>query len=228
MNKLLLFDIDGTLVSGTHDNRFERAIGNIHGLDTKLTGDFQGYTDYLILATLLQNEGWDEEQIESAMPELLKELDIVHKNTFRLDAVKLLPGVKGLLAALSDADCTLGLITGNVDTIAERKLKAVGIWSYFKLGGYGNDLHTTRADLVTTAVKRAGYEDRLDEVYVIGDTARDIAAAHDAGIKNSVGVANGFRSTKELIDAKSRIVLKDFKDTSEVLKRLGIGSKPAN
>ena len=222
MKKLLLFDIDNTLITGTHDNRFERAIGNLHGLETNLEGDFQGYTDYLILAALLKSEGWNESQIEETMPKLLEELDAVHASTFQADSIKILPGVRDLLEALKAKGCILGLITGNLEVIAERKLAAVDIWKYFELGGYGSDPHSTRANLVSVAVKRAGYTDKMQNVYVVGDTARDIQAAHDAGVENSVGVTNGFRDKQEFIDARAKIIFEDFMDTNQVLGELGV------
>jgi len=221
MKKLLLFDIDGTLVTGGRHDRFELAIHNLHGIKPAYDKDFRGYTDYLILAALLESEGWSDEQIRSATPKLLKELDKIHAETFEKGEVTLLPGVKKLLDSLSETDSILGLITGNLESIAKRKLEALGIWKYFSLGGYGSDPHTVRADLVKQAIERAHFEEAIDAVYVIGDTARDIDAAHAAGVVNSVGVANGFRSSQELIDAGATIVLEDFKDTKEVLKAFG-------
>ncbi len=230
MNKLLLFDIDGTLVGGVKDSalsvgvksdRFTQAISSL-GLDVKHSKDFRGSTDYLILVTLLQDEGWGDEQIKLAMPQLLKELDRVHQKTFRPEDLKLLPGVKELLVALSQHNVVLGLITGNLRPIAKRKLEALGVWSFFSVGGYGDDPHIVRAGLIRTAIKRAGFEDHVEDVYVIGDTQKDIEAANEAGIKNSVGVANGYRNSKEFEAVGARIVLEDFKDTEDVLKRLDV------
>ena len=222
MKKLLLFDIDRTLVTSAHDNGFVKAIGNLHGLDMQLDSDIQGHTDYLILGALLRREGWSERQIMDAMPRLIQELDSVHAETFNPASITILPGVRELLDALEKTGIMLGLITGNLESIAERKLSAVGIWQYFTVGGYGSDPHTTRADLVRVAILRAGYDNQLENVYVIGDTARDIQAAHDAGITNSVGVANGFRDIQELIDAHASVVLENFKDTQLVLDTLRI------
>lgn len=222
MKKLLLFDVDNTLITSVHDNRFERAIRNLHGLETKLEGDFQGYTDYLILAALLKSEGWSEAQIEETMPNLFTELDSVHASTFKPDNIKVLPGVENFLKTLKAKGYLLGLITGNLEIIAERKLAAVDLWKFFELGGYGSDKHATRADLVSIATNRAGYSDKLEDVYAFGDTARDIQAARDAGIENSVGVTNGFRDKQELINAKAKFVFEDFVNVGQLLAELGI------
>jgi len=178
VKKLLLFDIDGTLLTGGGHDRFSRTISRVHGLDITSDKDFRGYTDYLILAALLESEGWDDNQIKITMPKLLEELDKMHAETFHADEMKLLPGVKELLSKLTDTDSILGLITGNMESIAKRKLEALGIWNYFTLGGYGSDPHVIRADIVKVAIERAGFEDSMDRVYVIGDTAKDIEAAH--------------------------------------------------
>jgi len=232
MQKPFLFDIDGTLVSGVNDSalstilaedRFTQAISRGLGLSVRHKKDFRGLTDYLILKILLEDEGWATEQIESAMPELIKELDKVHERTFRAADIKLLPGVKQLLIALRQHGIALGLITGNLQPVARRKLEALGVWPYFSVGGFGDDPHTVRADLVRLAIKRAGFEDRKEDVYVIGDTPRDIEAAHQAGVHNSVGVANGYRDIQELKGAGAKVVFEDFKDTKLVLKKLAIG-----
>ena len=222
MKSLLLFDIDGTLLTGGRHDRFSRAISEVHGLDITSDKDFRGYTDYLILAALLESEGWDDDQIKATMPKLLEEMDKIHARTFQIDEIEILPGVKELLSELKETGSILGLITGNMETIAKRKLEALGIWKYFSLGGYGSDPHVVRADLVKIAVKRAGFENNLEQVYVIGDTAKDIEAAHATGVSNSVGVANGFRSTQELVGAGAKFVFEDFKDSGKVLKTLGL------
>ncbi|HSW74879.1 MAG TPA: HAD family hydrolase [Candidatus Saccharimonadales bacterium] len=231
MHKLFLFDIDGTLVGGVGDStlattstedRFTQAINSGLGLNIKHKKDFRGLTDYLILKLLLEDEGWIAEQIESAMPELIKELNKVHEKTFRAEDITLLPGVKPLLVVLHQHHVKLGLITGNLKPVAKRKLEALGVWSYFSVGGFGDDPHVVRADLVKTAIKRAGFEDRMEDVYVIGDTPRDIEAAHQAGVQNSVGVANGYRDIQELKDADAKLIFEDFKDTDYTLKKLGV------
>lgn len=222
MKKLLLFDIDGTLLTGKGDDKFIHALKNSHDLTIKIEKDFSGYTDLLILTELLRNEGWYDNQIQTAMPTLFQELDKAHEETFGASGIQLLPGVKELLDAINKDEVTLGLITGNLQSIAKRKLEYLGLWSYFTLGGFGDDPHVTRSDLVTLAIKRAGFEDNIQDVYVIGDAPKDMEAAVDAGVRNSVGVVNTFREPKELMEAGAWVVLKDFKDTKEVLRVFGL------
>jgi len=231
MTKLFLFDIDGTLVTGVNDStlsvgftqdRFTLAIKNALAIDVKRERDFRGLTDYLILKEMLKDVGWSDARIDPVMPQLVAELDRVHGETFQATLVRLLPGVQELLTALSVRRHILGLLTGNLETVAQRKLEALGVWSFFTVGGFGSDAHATRADLVKLAVQRAGFSSRADDVYVLGDTPKDIEAAAAAGIVNSVGVVNGFRDASELKSAGAKIVLDDFKHTEHVLRMLGV------
>lgn len=231
MAKLFLFDIDGTLVTGVNDStlsvgstedRFTLAIKNALDLDVKRERDFRGLTDYLILKEMLKDAGWSDARIEPQIPRLIAELDAVHGQVFHPDLVKLLPGVRELLSALTERHQILGLLTGNLETVARRKLEALNVWSFFTVGGFGSDAHATRADLVKLAVGRAGFEERPEMVYALGDTPKDIEAAIDAGIENSVGVVNGFREASELKEAGAKIVLDDFKDTEYVLRMFGV------
>ena len=224
MKKLILFDIDGTLIqSGSGGiNRFTGAIKNVHDLAIEITKNYQGSTDRLIMIDLLQDEGWNDSLIQSSMPQLLDEINHIHKAAFKASDVQVLPGVVKLLKALSGKDVELGLITGNVVEVAKRKLEVAGIYSYFKVGGFGDDPHKRRADLVSVATTKAGFTNKMDNVFVIGDTPLDIKAASEAGVKNSVGVTNGYRDVQELVDAGAKIVLKDFSDTDKVIKLLSL------
>ncbi len=224
MRKLFLFDIDGTLVKGGGENRFVRAINSTHAINITNDTDFSGYTDYLILKTLLEREGWDAKQIDEAIPQLMKAVDEVHKETFEVSHITIFPGVKKLLEALDRKNHVLGLITGNLKPIAQRKLESLDIWKYFTVGGFGSDPHLIRADLVDLAIERAGYKDKKDQVYVIGDTELDIEAAHKAGVVNTLAVSNGLRSIGDLKKSGAKVVLKDFTDTSDVLRNLGVGA----
>ncbi|HEX3082035.1 MAG TPA: HAD family hydrolase, partial [Candidatus Saccharimonadia bacterium] len=225
--KLVLFNIGGTLIEGTIHNREAQAVNNVHEISVEIKEDFRGYSDKIVLAALLRNEGWAEDQIKGAMPDLLRELDQVHKRSFREGSIKIMPGVLALLNTLKEHDVLLGLTTANLKTIARRKLEAVGLYSYFSVGGFGDDPHTTRADLIRLAIQRAGFEDAKDQVYIIGDTQRDIFAANEAGIVHSIGVSNG-DDIQPFYDAGAEAAFESFTNTANVLAKLGISAKPAS
>jgi len=114
-----------------------------------------------------------------------------------------LPGVPELLAGLqATPEASLGLATGNFREAARLKLGRFGLYDLFLAGGYADDSED-RAELVAVAIERlaeasGGHGPR--EVYVIGDTPLDIAAAQANGAR-SVAVATGFFTVDELAAA---------------------------
>lgn len=221
MRKLFLFDVDQTLITSPSSGRFAQSIKNLFGIDITINKEIAGLTDPLIFELLLKDEGWNGAEIATNMPRLIKECEKIYLQTFQPGSVQLMPGVRELLKALEEKDELLGLATGNLETIAHRKLEDVDIDHFFKVGGYGNDPHQTRSEIVSAAIKKAGYENNKNDVYVIGDSPRDIEGARVAGVKHSVGVTNGFRDVSELINAGAEIVIEDFTNTAEIMGKLG-------
>ena len=119
------------------------------------------------------------------------------------------------------------VLTGNVRTLAEVKLRAVGLSHPLDLciGAYGDD-HEIRAELVHLARRRAsGVHDRPaadfsgEATIVVGDTPLDIEAALAAGAR-AVGVATGGYSAHALRAAGAHAVLTDLTNTTAVLSAL--------
>jgi phosphoglycolate phosphatase-like HAD superfamily hydrolase len=119
------------------------------------------------------------------------------------------------------------VLTGNVRTLAEVKLRAVGLSHPLDLciGAYGDD-HEIRAELVHLARRRASdVHDRSasdfsgEATIVVGDTPLDIEAALAANAR-AVGVATGGYSAKALKEAGAHAVLTDLTNTAAVLSAL--------
>ncbi|HEY4963811.1 MAG TPA: HAD family hydrolase [Candidatus Saccharimonadales bacterium] len=221
MRKLLLFDIDGTILASPPTRRFLEAAKKLHDKNISYEKDHEGLTDHLIMLDILSSVGWSAEEIERAMPQIVRALEDATNESFVPEEYSLVPGIKTLLDRLSTKNVEMGLLTGNLKSVAKLKLSSFGLWGYFSIGAFGSDPHSKRSDLVGVAINRAGFEYKLKDVYIIGDTPRDIIAAKEAGVK-SVGVSNGFRPLKELIDEGADIVLEDFKDIDLVLHSLGV------
>ena len=96
------------------------------------------------------------------------------------------------------------------------------IWRYFSVGGYGDDPHEKRSDLIRLACQRADFQTDDPGVYVIGDTWRDIKAAVEAGVINRVGLIGLRHPRKEFEESGATIILSDFVETKKVLQALGI------
>jgi phosphoglycolate phosphatase len=126
---------------------------------------------------------------------------------------RVLPGVEALVTRLGDVGVVLGLVSGAMEGAARTKLMPANLNRYFLFGAYGSD-SPDRAELTKVAIEKAA---RLREglaatdVFVIGDTPRDIDAASAAGA-TSVGVATGKYSTDELREAGAAHVLASLED----------------
>ena len=127
-----------------------------------------------------------------------------------------------------DKDVILGLGTGNLEEGAKIKLEPSKLGSYFSVGGYGEDGHT-REEMLQAAVKRAEkkFKTKLepDQVYVIGDTHRDICAAKNCGFHNAV-LTNGFGDAQKIQRAAAELETKDFNDITTFCVWLGLKTDP--
>lgn len=229
MKRLILFDIDGTLLStdGAAKRAFHRALLEVYGTAGPIsTHTFDGKTDPQIARELLRLAGVPDAVIDGGLPELwaayLRELATeLNRPGHR---TRVLPGVLRLLAALEerDTECVLGLLTGNVEPGAVLKLASAGIRTPFRLGAYGSDSEH-RHELPAIAVRRAmgiaGRRFEGTEVVIIGDTPHDIACGRSLGAR-AVAVATGRHSEAALRSAGADAVVPDLADLESVLRCL--------
>ena len=229
--RALLFDLDGTLTRS--GGAGSRALGEaVHA--RPLAGAvlqkmrLDGMTDRSIARALLAAEGNQAVALDQRMREvteaeidavLVRYLEALAQECAR-NAYEALPGVPALLQRLrARADVLLGLCTGNLARGAELKLTCAGLWGGFRFGGYGSDAEP-RADIVRAAWGRAR-ELGATEALVIGDTPRDVLAAHDAGLP-VCGVATGRYTVHELAEHGAELVLPGFADVEQT-ERLLLG-----
>ena len=190
---LVLLDIDGTLVwraSKDHALAVIEAIHEVHGQIELTQIEAAGMTDRYIVRALLRGAGKTDAQIDADMEWLLAIAVSRYEERCPADLSEtVLPGIPGLLDQLStDPAIQTGLVTGNLEPIAHRKLLAAGLarpllpW----VGAYGSDAED-RNHLVPVAQERAaalhGFSGRWpsERTVVVGDTPRDIECARVAG-----------------------------------------------
>lgn len=210
MNKLILFDIDGTLTASAighieaHAVAYQKVFG-IYG--SIFMVDFDGKTDRRITKEVLAKLGIAEAEIEEKLPEHLQVMGEYYDSLKPYLKPKLLAGVTELLEKLhSNNDVLLGNVTGNLERIAKDKLEVAGIAKYFEFGGFGSE-SDERPELVKFAIERARERGFVgDDVYVIGDTPVDITAGNASGAK-TIGVATGSYSREKLQEAGATITL---------------------
>jgi phosphoglycolate phosphatase-like HAD superfamily hydrolase len=116
----------------------------------------------------------------------------------------------------------LGLLTGNIERGAQLKLSHYGVWDFFEFGAFADD-HVDRNKLGPVAQSRAvekhGISFDARDVYVLGDTPRDIDCARAAGFV-AVAIATGSYGTDELAAHKPDFLFGDLSDTQGVLAAL--------
>jgi phosphoglycolate phosphatase-like HAD superfamily hydrolase len=216
MKSAILFDIDGTLLYAKGIGRlaFAEAFEEAYGITADFsTISFVGATDTAIIRDLAKqfNVTSTPAREEHFFLSLATHLD----PRLRADkAIHVYPGVTSLLDALTARDKILGVVTGNIRATAWSKLIHAGLAPWFSFGSYACD-HWNRDILARIACERAphyGAQARL----LIGDTPKDIQAAHAAGLP-CLAVATGWITAAELHAAGADAVVEDFTNLEHVL-----------
>ncbi len=208
----ILFDVDGCLISsgGAGTKSWRHAFERLHGIPADI-GQFTeaGMTDpevgRLTFARVLNRNPTDQEMarlLGAYQERLVKEVE-------QSPEYRVMPGVTTLLPRLVDAGIMLGLVSGALEAAAHIKLARAGLNRFFSFGGYGSD-SSDRAELTRIAIDRCGrlhgHPTDPARVVVVGDTPRDIEAAHAAGAM-AVGVATGKYTVEALRSAGADHVL---------------------
>ncbi|MBT8396855.1 MAG: HAD hydrolase-like protein [Gemmatimonadetes bacterium] len=215
MNRLILFDIDGTLVwGGPAKGAFEKAMNSVFGTAGPIGGhDFSGKTDPQIARELLTLAGFESDRIEAGFEDLWGEYLAELRIRLVAKPMSVLPGVEALLDALTGRKgVAMGLLTGNIAEGARLKLDSVGLTDFFPLGGYGSDAEDRDA-LPAVAMERArdhfGFDFPPESVVVVGDTPRDVSCGKNGGTR-TVAVATGWYDLETLAAHDPDQVLEDL------------------
>jgi len=226
MNKLVLFDIDRTLITSSkaHHKAFSEGFKKIYGVDTTIDIiNHHGMTEQQIIIEVLKKNGLNEQQIKLKLKKCMEVMVDAFNKLVENDEIIMLDGVKELLEELEKNNVLMGLVTGNLEPIAKGKLKKVGLNYYFKVGGFGED-DINRTNLVKIAIKRAEENFNFkfnNNVFLFGDAPQDMKAGKEAGIK-TIGITTGIYSKEQLKNAGADFIVENFKNKKEILKILCI------
>lgn len=205
MERLILFDIDGTLLSaaGAAGGPFRAALEQVFGTSGPVSGySFAGRTDPRIARDLLRMGGVAAEVIEQKLDRVWRPYLEGLEGALRERSVSVYPGVPELLDALAEEPAAiLGLLTGNLREGARLKLEAAGLgFGRFEIGAFGSD-HADRPQLPGIAIRRAeerfGHRFTGKAVVIIGDTPHDISCGEHLGVR-TIAVATGSYRRDEL------------------------------
>jgi len=227
MRKLVLFDIDGTLVltGGAGLRAMNQAVEETLGHADALNGiPLAGRTDWSILLDAVRKAGReiDDELLRTLRERYVANLAVEIQHPGK-GTKAVMPGVRELLDELDVRDDVfVGLLTGNFEEGARIKLGYFDLWRYFTCGAFGGDAADRNA-LVPFAVERAQQcglpQIATANVLVVGDTPHDVACAQ-AGGAVPVAVATGGYTVEQLRASGSEIVFPDLSDTAAFLQLL--------
>lgn len=233
--KIVLFDIDGTLIKagGAGVRALNRAVREMTGCPEACKAhELQGSTDKFNFE-LAFRAGKGRKPAKKEMDELVRRylacLTEEVKASLKAKKYEKVKGVEKFLEKLSKTPgVMIGLGTGNLKDGAFIKLGPSGFMKYFAFGGYGCDSHH-RAEVLEKAVGRAAKLAKAkinpSEVYVIGDTHRDVEAAKECGYRPAA-VLDGFGDNHLILRSNPEIMEKDFSDMKPWLLWLGLERDP--
>ena len=218
MKTLLLWDIDGTLITsnGAGIRALRPPLRALFGVTASLDDiDYSGRTDRHIFRQIFVRYGIPdtEENFSRYLDGYIANLprELAHPGA------TILPGVSPLLAAAAARpDITQALLTGNVQRAARAKLAHHGLWDFFPFGAFADDSEH-RNDLGPHALRRArehtGVDFPPDRVWVIGDTPHDIACGRSIGAR-TLAVATGGHTAADLATHQPTAVFSDLSDSA--------------
>lgn len=228
--RLVLWDVDGTLLrtSGVAQRAFDVAAEHVLG---RPAGNHEvrmsGKTDPLIALEILAFAGVDDEDARRLLPDILGRLEAELAGARELvrEQGHVLAGVAEVLADLhEDPAVVQSVLTGNTAANAALKVQAFGLerWLDLEVGAFGSDRHD-REELVPVALERVerlrGVTLAPADVWVVGDTPRDLACARAVGAR-CVLVATGQFGVDALRDLGADGVFADLSDAEAVARLL--------
>lgn len=229
MRKLVLFDIDGTIL--WTDGAGRRAIRDALVSEIGTAGPIDTYrldgkTDPQIVRDLMTLAGHPKaDSMEHIMRVCRRYVELL---TVELAAgrhhTQLFPGIESLLLELERRDDVLvGLLTGNLAEGAALKLEAAGVDpTRFRVGAYGSDA-PERSALPAIAARRAeplmGRVPTGTDVVIIGDTPADVTCGRGIGAR-AIGVGTGHYTRIQLLEAGAYVAFDNLAELGPVIEAI--------
>ncbi len=221
MVKILLWDIDGTLLAagGAGGIAMDMAFQELYGrCPSRENIHFSGLTDYHITGQLLR--ACNLEDSHKAIRSTLQCYEQHFEEAYSRTDARLYPGVTELLEAIEDrGDCMQGLLTGNIEKAGWAKVRRFGLDRFFSFGAFGDDT-PERLDVAQAALAKGretlGDSTDAQSVFVIGDTDNDVRVGQAIGAC-TIAVETGLRSRILLESVSPDYRFSDLSNTSDFL-----------
>lgn len=225
-SKLLLFDIDGTILRDGGDARdaFAEALEATFGTTPPIDRyDFSGRTDPEIAHMVLGDSNLGRSEIDSRLELLWNQYLEGYSARAATSRSRLIEGIPELLEELvSRDDVALALLTGNIERGARLKLSRHDLNGYFPVGAFGSD-SAVRSELPPIAVSRAsthyGASWAPDDVYIIGDSIHDVRCGRPHGVR-TVAVATGRTPIEALEAERPDLLVPDLTDPTPLFEMI--------
>jgi phosphoglycolate phosphatase-like HAD superfamily hydrolase len=217
---LVLFDIDGTLIrgQGMGGRALARAFAEVLEVPDAASAyprvTFNGRSDPAIIADLAVELGVEAGRLAARRRDLHESyLRHLVDTVAEAEGKQVLPGVRDAVETLAGLPgVRQGLLTGNVEEGARRKLDPFDLNRFFAFGGFGDDTHDRReiaARAHARGEEHAGTAVPPARVAVVGDTVHDVAAARAHGFL-AVAVETGGVAGEALTEAGADVVFADL------------------
>lgn len=226
--RLVLFDIDGTLVTdgGASRTAFGDALKKVYGFNGSLKRyDFSGRTDPQITYMVLRDAGYSDVAIAAQLDEMWSVYIAGLERNAASGSVRSLSGVPQIVETLHHhEEVVLALLTGNIERGARLKLNGPALNGYFPFGAFGSD-SAVRDELPPFAVRRAeerfGHRFEGRDVVIIGDSIYDVRCGVPHGA-TTIAVASG-KTTAETLRAENPTHLFDHLEDHDAVLAAVLG-----
>lgn len=220
--KLLLWDLDGTLMHCGADGTkaLNETFLKLYGIEEAFSRAGIGHAmDSVILERILESNNLEKRELERVKSEYIT---ILHNILEQNSRKRILPGVRELLEHIGRSDNSFNaLLTSNLRSGAETKLKSVGLLEYFQVGGFGDDLGEkwdAAKKGIDEAEKYFGETFDNENIYIIGDSIYDIECAKKIAVV-SIGVATGFAELEMLQSREPDFLYEDLSDWEALIRQ---------
>jgi phosphoglycolate phosphatase len=224
--KLVLFDIDGTLMTSGMAAReaVGHALSTVFGTPGKyMTHSFDGKTDPQIYLEIMGDAGFDGDYVRQNLKKVYElYLAELERRIKEPGIAKVFPGVRELLQRLREKGVSLGLLTGNIREGARLKLQSAMLLEYFSFGAFAEcseERNVIAEHALRIAREETGRSFEGRHTTVVGDSIHDIGCARRIYAR-SVAVATGKTPIEILREYSPDFLYRDFSDVENVLNAI--------